>query len=123
MVCPECRSEYRPDFAECADCRVPLVDELPEPSPPAEVEPEARRWELNRRDSLNIAFIRGAVVGYACGGALNILGMSLASRLVIPLAFSPGPWPLWLESVQIAVQILPYFGIVLGGYLGLRWSR
>ena len=29
MFCPNCRCEYRPGFTECADCRVPLVDELP----------------------------------------------------------------------------------------------
>lgn len=27
--CPECRAEYRPHIVECADCLVPLVDELP----------------------------------------------------------------------------------------------
>lgn len=26
--CPECRAEYRPHIVECADCLVPLVDEL-----------------------------------------------------------------------------------------------
>lgn len=27
--CPNCRSEYREGFTECADCKVALVDELP----------------------------------------------------------------------------------------------
>ncbi len=31
MFCPECRAEYREGFYECSDCRVPLVDHLPEP--------------------------------------------------------------------------------------------
>lgn len=29
MFCPKCRTEYRQGFTECADCKVPLVDELP----------------------------------------------------------------------------------------------
>ena len=31
MWCPQCGSEYRPGFVECADCGVPLVDQPPEP--------------------------------------------------------------------------------------------
>ncbi len=27
--CPKCKSEYREGITECADCKVPLVDELP----------------------------------------------------------------------------------------------
>ena len=30
MYCPQCRAEYREGFVECSDCRVPLVDRLPE---------------------------------------------------------------------------------------------
>jgi hypothetical protein len=29
MFCPECKTEYREGFYECADCGVPLVDVLP----------------------------------------------------------------------------------------------
>ena len=35
MFCPKCRVEYRPGFTECADCKVPLVEEL-SPEPEAE---------------------------------------------------------------------------------------
>ncbi len=28
MFCPQCRAEYRPGFAKCADCDVDLVAEL-----------------------------------------------------------------------------------------------
>jgi len=31
MFCPQCQTEYREGFVECADCHVPLVDRLPEP--------------------------------------------------------------------------------------------
>ena len=33
MYCPKCRAEYREGFYECADCRVPLVDQLPPEEP------------------------------------------------------------------------------------------
>lgn len=29
MFCPNCKAEYRPGFTLCADCHVPLVDQLP----------------------------------------------------------------------------------------------
>lgn len=35
MYCPECRSEYRAGYQECAHCHVPLVEVLPEPAPDA----------------------------------------------------------------------------------------
>ena len=35
MFCPQCRKEYREGFADCYDCRVPLVAELP-PEPTLE---------------------------------------------------------------------------------------
>ncbi|MBN1627725.1 MAG: DUF2007 domain-containing protein [Deltaproteobacteria bacterium] len=35
MYCPKCKAEYRDGFFECADCHVPLVENLPpeEPEP------------------------------------------------------------------------------------------
>ena len=30
MYCPTCKGEYREGFTQCADCQVPLVDELPQ---------------------------------------------------------------------------------------------
>jgi hypothetical protein len=30
MICPKCRSEYRPGFETCAECNRKLVDSLPE---------------------------------------------------------------------------------------------
>src|SRR5208283_3432897 len=36
MHCPQCLTEYRDGFTECADCRVPLA---PGPPPPAPAEP------------------------------------------------------------------------------------
>jgi tetratricopeptide (TPR) repeat protein len=34
MFCPKCKAEYRPGYTVCADCEVPLVEQLPvEPEP------------------------------------------------------------------------------------------
>ena len=41
MFCPECRCEYRTGFTTCADCRVPLVPELPAVERAAVVDEEA----------------------------------------------------------------------------------
>jgi len=38
MFCPDCGAEYRPEFSECAECRVPLVPALP----PEEGDPDAK---------------------------------------------------------------------------------
>ena len=34
--CPKCKTEYQDWAAECADCKVPLVNELPKELPPEE---------------------------------------------------------------------------------------
>ena len=33
MYCPKCRTQYVEGVKECFDCKVPLVDELPEETP------------------------------------------------------------------------------------------
>jgi hypothetical protein len=34
MFCPKCRSEYRPEYTECGECKISLVKVLPpEPKP------------------------------------------------------------------------------------------
>ena len=35
MYCPDCKTEYRRGFDQCADCAVPLVHELAQESVPA----------------------------------------------------------------------------------------
>jgi hypothetical protein len=35
MYCPVCKAEYRAGFTECAECRVPLVTELPAKDAPS----------------------------------------------------------------------------------------
>lgn len=33
MYCPKCRTQYVEDVKECFDCKLPLVDDLPEETP------------------------------------------------------------------------------------------
>jgi hypothetical protein len=47
VFCPNCRLEYRPGFNECSDCRVPLVESLPEvedPSIPRDTQGRELLW-------------------------------------------------------------------------------
>jgi len=39
MYCPQCRSEYREGFTECADCKVPLRAGAAPPEPPDSLDP------------------------------------------------------------------------------------
>ena len=48
MFCPDCGAEYRPEFHECAECKVPLVPALPPeeaPDPDAKLVPVFRTSE------------------------------------------------------------------------------
>jgi hypothetical protein len=62
--CPTCRAEYRPGIERCADCDVPLVDELPEEperyEPPP---PTGNDVPIARADSLAIAEMWAELLG------------------------------------------------------------
>ena len=58
MFCPECRYEYRQGFAECPDCDVALVHELPpEPEGP-DAEPVDFQEVIYTYNPSDIALIR-----------------------------------------------------------------
>jgi hypothetical protein len=121
MVCPECRSGYRDGFSVCADCGVALVEELPPPERAPARTPETVRWELDRRDSLNIAFIKGGVVGFACGQVITaVLGFGLRKLLFPVPGFTPGPlpgWYGWYEVASAMVALVTPMAIITGGYV------
>lgn len=57
MFCPQCGAEYVSGVAECADCRVPLVETAP--GPEEEGTPELHLIELYRAETLvNLAVAR-----------------------------------------------------------------
>ncbi len=37
MYCPKCRTQYIENVQECSDCKIPLIEELPEEKPIEEV--------------------------------------------------------------------------------------
>jgi hypothetical protein len=40
VYCPECQTEYRDEFTECADCQVPLLAGTPPPQPETQFDPD-----------------------------------------------------------------------------------
>ncbi|MCK5328648.1 MAG: DUF2007 domain-containing protein [Candidatus Latescibacteria bacterium] len=60
MFCPECRAEYTEGVAECADCNIPLVPELPPEDEPEYVDFEQVLCTFNPAD---IAIIRSLLDG------------------------------------------------------------
>ena len=59
MRCPKCGDEYRPGFTECADCRVPLVeDAAPDESPDERPEGHSEGpWAVLAQHSMDTAWV------------------------------------------------------------------
>ena len=62
MYCPKCRTEYRKGFTTCADCEIPLVEELP---PEPEQKPEYVEYAhlLSTYNLSDIALIKSVFDG------------------------------------------------------------
>ncbi len=59
MYCPECRTEYREGFTECADCHVPL-QAGPPPEEPDSFDPSLELVvALESNDGIQLAMARG----------------------------------------------------------------
>jgi hypothetical protein len=116
MFCPKCRCEYRPGFTRCADCDVPLVEELPS-LPPPEPDRPLQKWELDRRDSLNIAFVKGAFVGYACGEVIRSLAGTLLGSFLWPVPFGTADAAL-VTTAHTMMSLVPPLGLLIGGLIG-----
>ena len=85
MYCPNCRSEYRVDFAWCKDCDVALVADLP-----SEEEPEFVDLVevLTMADAGQIPLIKSILEGekipYLAQGENFNLARNIAVRFLVP---------------------------------------
>lgn len=75
------------------------------------------RWELNRADSLNIAFVKGALVGMACGQVLVVVFQFLLRQFLM------GPGPMinaspWTQTLFSLVGMITPMSILIGGLVG-----
>jgi hypothetical protein len=60
MYCPECRTEYREGFTECADCQVALLAGTPPPEVPDPFDPTIELVvALESNDSVQLAMAKG----------------------------------------------------------------
>jgi len=60
MYCPQCGTEYREGFTECADCGVRLAAGTPPPEPPSEFDPALDLVEvLESEDTVQLAMAKG----------------------------------------------------------------
>lgn len=62
MYCPQCGTEYREGFTECADCRVPLLDGTPPAEPPSSFDPNLDLVVvLETTDAMQLALAKGSL--------------------------------------------------------------
>ncbi|MHB8108914.1 MAG: tetratricopeptide repeat protein [Syntrophorhabdaceae bacterium] len=56
MFCPRCRTEYREGFTICADCKIPLVEQLPFEAPP-EYPEEGGEFFDEQQEEMNFSIL------------------------------------------------------------------
>ena len=85
MICPECKSEYRQGFLECADCGAELVPALAPEPPGEETQHEYADYSdlLATMDPSYVAFIRSVLE--AEGIDHYVLGEHTSLAFMIPV--------------------------------------
>ena len=60
MYCPQCQTEYRDGFKECADCHIPLLAGMAPPEPPSPFDPTLDlAVVLETSDRIQVALFKG----------------------------------------------------------------
>lgn len=96
--CPECGAEYRPEFAECADCRVPLVNAKPPKPVQADadheiVEYDLGEWDDSQRGALGL-LLRGREIPHTWDStflAVPMVREQEVDRLIDMIDAAPSP--------------------------------
>jgi hypothetical protein len=80
MICPKCKSEFRPGFTLCSDCNIALVHELPAEMPIDESVPESSDFLIvcETFNNVDLAFFKSSFE--AEGIAYYVLGDSPSRR-------------------------------------------
>jgi hypothetical protein len=76
MFCPQCRAEYRPGFARCADCQIDLVEQF---SP---LSPQDREFDANSNPLLAPKRFFLAWLLPMCVYVLCVFGLSFKPQLL-----------------------------------------
>lgn len=107
MYCPQCLTEYRDGFTECADCRVPLAAGLP---PEPDIEPANRGalqlvTVLGTSDTFALALARASLED--AGIDYVVACDEHGHHPMFPSAFPMGAAPIC--SCECRVQVAPEF--------------
>ena len=60
MFCPKCKAEYRDEIKECADCKVPLVEQLPPEK--CEGQPDAKLVSVYKTGNKGIILLAKSIL-------------------------------------------------------------
>ncbi len=119
MFCPKCRTEYKKGFTTCADCGIPLIDELP---PLVEKDEKEVKARARRR------FISSLIIAPLFAPLTMFIIVALHSEWMD--RYSPIKTTGWLTSFEIVMSagaIVSYVFVLILGlplyFLFKRWGK
>jgi hypothetical protein len=71
---------------------------------------------------MNIAFVKGAFIGFAWGHLVAVIGQALLPRYTLGLidwAVHPFPY----DVIYATLPLIPASGILIGGFVGRNYRR